>query len=145
MISLKIDMIRKGGNVDIKVTFDDTKTYTIPNIKKLTKEEALKEWPYKFLVENKGNAKGLYQIIIEDVSKSIKREDLDYALVLDEKEINKGTLSKLKDNILYTYEIDKNTKQNYELYIWCNKDVDDKSNYEYKLSFNVIKDGGPGF
>ncbi len=144
-ISLKIDLARKGGNVNFKVTFDDTETYTIPSIKKMDKSSALKEWPYKFQVTNSGNAKGLYQIKIEDISKSIKREDLDYVLILDGNEVGEGNLSKLKDNILYTYEIGKEQEQKYELYIWCINDVDDKDSYEYKLSFNVIKDGGPGF
>lgn len=144
-ITLKIDMIRKGGNVDIKVTFDDTETYVIPSTKKMTKEEALKEWPYKLEVLNNGNAKGLYQIIITDVSDSIKREDLDYVLMLDEKEVSSGTLSNIKNNVLYTYEIDKNSKQKYDLYIWCTENQDEKSTFEYKLTFNAIKDGGPGF
>ena len=143
--TLKLDMPRKGGNVNIKVTFDDTETYVIPSIKKMTKEEALKEWPYKLKVNNTGTAKGLYQILIEDVSDSIKRNDLDYALYLDEKEVQSGNLSKIKDNILYTYEINGNTEQKYDLYIWSTTEHKDEEKYEYKLTFNVIKDGGPGF
>ena len=144
-ISLKIDMLRKGGNVNVKVTFDDTETYIIPNIKKMTKEEALKEWPYKITVNNSGDAKGLYQILIEDISDSIKREDLDYVLILDGKEVQEGNLSQIKNNILYTYEIDSNITQKYDLYIWAIKDEKEESSYEYKLTFNTIKSGGPGF
>ena len=144
-ISLKIDMLRKGGNVDIKVVFDDTETYIIPSVKKLTKEEALKEWPYKLKINNSGSAKGLYQILIEDISNSIPRDDLEYALFQDEKEVQSGSLSKIKDNILYTYEIDGGKEQKYDLYIWCTNDHKDEDKYEYKLTFNVIKDGGPGF
>ena len=144
-VTLQIDKYRKGGNVDVKVTFDDTETYVIPSIQKMSKEEALKEWPYKVTVVNSGNAKGLYQIIIEDVSNSIQRDDLDYALFIDEKEVSSGNLKKIKDNILYTYEISANETQKYDLYIWCVKDQKEESKYEYKLTFNVIKDGGPGF
>lgn len=144
-ISLKIDMAKKGGNVDLKVTFDDTETYVIPSIKKMEKEMALKEWPYKITLNNSGTAKCLYQILIEDVSESIKRDDLDYALYLDEKEIKEGHLKDIKDNLLYTYEINANTTQKYDLYIWSSVDQKEDSKYEYKLSFNAIKDGGPGF
>ena len=144
-ITLKIDMARKGGSVDLKVTFDDTESYVIPSIKKMNKEEALKEWPYKITVNNSGTAKGLYQILIEDVSDSIKREDLDYVLYLDEKEIKEGHLKDINDNLLYTYEINANTTQKYDLYIWSSVDQKDESTYEYKLTFNAIKAGGPGF
>ncbi len=162
-ISLKVDMAKKGGSVDVTVTFDDTETYVIPTLKKMSKEEALKEWPYKITVNNTGTAKGLYQIIIEDEKESIKRDNLDYALYLDEKEIKEGHLKDVKNNILYNYEINANTTQKYDLYIWNtveeekdekeeNKDNKEKkenevkeSKYEYKLTFNTIKDGGPGF
>ena len=145
-ITLKIDMIRKGGNVDIKVTFDDTETYVIPSTIKMTKEEALKEWPYMMKVENKGSAKALYQIIIHDIEKStIKRKSLDYALYLDEKLIQEGNLDSIKDNILYTYEIAGKKEQKYKLYIWSNEDLNEENIYEYYLEFNTIKAGGPGF
>lgn len=144
-VTLKIDMLKKGGNVDVKVTFDDTESYVIPSIKKMDKETALKEWPYKITVNNSGTAKGLYQIIIEDISNSIKRDDLDYVLFLDEKEIKEGHLKDISNNILYTYGIDANTTQKYDLYIWSSVEQDEKNTYEYKLTFNTIKDGGPGF
>ncbi len=160
-VTYKIDLAKKGGSVDVKVTFDDTETYVIPSVKKMSKEEALKEWPYKIQVENSGTAKGLYQILITDISKSIKRDNLDYVLYLDEKEIQEGNLGKIKDDILYTYEIDAKKTQKYDLYIWCSKDCEEVKDikeekekkeeeketptYEYKLTFNVIKSGGPGF
>ena len=144
-ISLKIDMSKKGGSVNLKVTFDDTESYVIPSIKKMDKDEALKEWPYKITLDNSGTAKALYQMKIEDVSESIKRDDLDYTLYLDEKEIKEGHLKDIKDNILYTYSINANTIQKYDLYIWSTIDQKEDSTYEYKISFNTIKDGGPGF
>ena len=33
-ITYKIDQAKKGGTVDVKVTFDDTESYIIPSIKK---------------------------------------------------------------------------------------------------------------
>lgn len=142
-----LDMLRKGGNVDIKVTFDDTKTYVIPVNTKLSREDALKEWPYIFKIENNGNAKGLYQIIIEDIENStIYRKDLDYVLILDDTEIVSGNLDKLDNNILYTSSIDGNKIQNYKLYIWSNsEETKSEDIYEYQIKLNAIKDGGPGF
>ena len=144
--TLYLDKLKKGGEVNVTVTFDDTETYVIPSIKKMNKEEALKEWPYIMEVENTGSGKGLYQIIITDDKKStIKRENLDYSLELDDKEISSGKLVDIKNNVLYTGEIEGNTKQKYKLFIWVTNDVDEKDTYEYKLEFNTIRTGGPGF
>ena len=144
--TLYLDKLRKGGDVNVTVIFDDTETYVIPSMKKMDKEEALKEWPYMMTVKNDGSGKGLYQIIISDTEKSlVSRDDLDYLLVLDDKEILNGTLSDIKEDVLYTYEIEGNKEQRYKLYIWVNKDVEKDAIYEYKLTFNTIKTGGPGF
>jgi hypothetical protein len=144
--TLYLDKMGKGGEVNVTVTFDDTETYTIPSVKKMDKETALTEWPYIMEVENTGNGKGLYQIIITDIDKStIKRENLEYSLYLDEKEVTSGKLGDIKNNVLYTGEINGKTKQKYKLYIWVNSEVEKESVYEYKLEFNTIKTGGPGF
>lgn len=144
--TLYIDNLRKDSNVSVTVTFDDTKSYIIPSIDKMNKEEALKEWPYMMEVENTGTGKGLYQILITDIETStIKRDNLDYLLYLDEKEVASGKLQDIKDNILYTGEILGKTKQKYKLYIWVSSEVEKDSVYEYKLEFNTIKAGGPGF
>ena len=141
-----LDKLRKGGDVKVTVTFDDTETYVIPSIIKMDKEEALKEWPYIMEVNNSGKGKGLYQIIITDIETStIKRDDLEYSLYLDDKEITSGKLWEIKNNVLYTGEVLGNTKQKYKLYIWVVKDQEKEANYEYKLEFNTIKSGGPGF
>lgn len=144
--TLYLDKLKKGGEVKVTVTFDDTETYVIPSVKKMKKEEALNEWPYIMEVDNTGSGKGLYQIIITDIDKStLKRDVLEYALYLEDKEVKTGKLSDIKDNILYTGEIEGKTKQKYKLYIWVISEVDEKSVYEYKLEFNTIKTGGPGF
>lgn len=166
--TLLLDNIRRAGTPKIKITFDDSETYVIPSTKKLEKEEALKEWPYMMDVENSGDAKALYQIIITDLdSSNIKRDKLSYSLVLDEKEVSEGKLSELNNDVLYTYEIEKNQKQRYKLYIWVNSELEEKNDtqskenenkegkedkeearenvYEYQLKFNTIKKGGPGF
>jgi len=141
-----MDKLRKGGEVNITVTFDDTETYVIPSIKKMNKEEALKEWPYIMEVNNTGSGTGLYQIIITDIeTSSVPREKLEYALFLEDKEIVTDLLKNIKNNVLYTGQIKGNTKQKYKLYIWVKEDVDEKDTYEYKLEFNTIRTGGPGF
>ena len=145
-LTLFLDNLKKGGDVNVIVTFDDAESYVIPNINKMSKSEALDEWPYIMEVENTKSGKGLYQIIITDVKTStIKRESLDYSLYLGEKEVQAGKLKDIKNNVLYTGDIEGNTKQKYKLYIWVNTDVDKESVYEYKLEFNTIKSGGPGF
>ena len=144
--TLYLDNLKRGGDVKVTVTFDDTESYVIPSIEKMDKEKALKEWPYMLEVNNTGSGKGLYQIIITDLEKStIKRDSLDYSLYLDDKEIGSGKLKDIKNNILYTGEINAKTKQKYKLYIWVTSDVEKESIYEYKLEFNTIKSGGPGF
>lgn len=142
----ELDKLRKGGEVNLTVTFDDTETYVIPSVVKMDKEKALQEWPYIMEVTNTGKGKGLYQIIITDTEKStIKRENLSYALYLDDKEIQNGELIEITKNILYTGSIDGNKTQKYKLYIWVSEEVEKDSIYEYKLEFNTIKEGGPGF
>ena len=145
-LTFYLDNLRKGGDVNVTVTFDDTETFTLETIEKMDKEKALKEWPYIMEVNNTGSGKGLYQIIITDMEKStIKRESLDYSLYLDDKEVSTGKLKDVKDNILFTGEIEGKTKQQYKLYIWVTTEVEKESIYEYKLEFNTIKSGGPGF
>ena len=144
--TLYMDKLKKGGEVNVTVTFDDTETFKIESIEKMDKEKALKEWPYIMEVENSGSGKGLYQIILTDEKTStIKRDKLSYSLYLDDKEVTEGKLEDIKDNILYTGEIEGKTKQKYKLYIWVTSDVEKDSVYEYKLEFNTIKAGGPGF
>ena len=144
--TLYLDKLKQGGDVNVTVTFDDTETFTLETIKKMDKQSALKEWPYIVNIENTGSGKGLYQIIITDEKKStIDRDFLEYSLYLDDEEVTSGKMKDIKDNILYTGEIKGNTKQTYKLYIWVIEEVEKDSIYEYKLEFNTIKAGGPGF
>ena len=81
------------GNVDIKIIFDDSKTFTLENVNKLTKEEALKNWPYIFKLENTSSRDADYQLIISDVSGNIKRDSLSYVLVRDDQELDNQFLT----------------------------------------------------
>ena len=144
--TLYLDKLRKGGEVNVSVTYEDVEEFTLENKKKLDKDDALKEWPYIFHVENTGNAKGLYQIKIIDLDgNTIKREDLSFVLMMDDKEIKSGKLNELKENILYTGEIEGTVKQDFKLYIWSCEDYMEEDIYKYKLDIVVIKTGGPGF
>lgn len=146
--SFYIDKLYKyNGNAKIKVVFDDTETYKIPNVLVSDKEKALSSWPYMFTITNEGNRKGLYQLIIKDIDTStISRDKLDYVLVLDDKEIQEGSLSDIENDILYTYEIKKNTSQRYKIYIWSkSEDTKNDDIYEYQITLNAIEDFGPGF
>ncbi len=142
--TLTLDKMKNKGTVNITVTFDDNESFILENTNKLTKEDALKEWPYIINIENTGDAKGLYQIIIKDIDSNIERENLEYSLYLNDNEVSSSKLSDIKENILYTHEINGNTKQEYKLYIWVNDEFEE-AKYEYKLEFNTIKAGGPGF
>ncbi len=144
-ITLKIDEMRKGGDVVLKVTFEDTKEYEIPSIKVMEKEEALKEWPYIMHLNNEGSGKGLYKIHLKEKEESIDKSNLSYALLLDDKEISSGKLSDIKEDVLYQGEIEGHTKQDYKLYIWVIKEVEEESKFTYQLEFETIKSGGPGF
>jgi len=146
--SYYIDKLYKDDEkVSLKVVFDDTETYVIPNNVQSNKEDVLKTWPYMFSVLNDSQSKGLYQIIINDQeSSTIERNNLNYLLVLDDKEVKESNLGEIKENILYTYEIAGKTSQRYKIYIWSTSDETKKDDiYEYKISLNAIKDGGPGF
>lgn len=148
--SFYLDKIFKYyGKAEIKVTFDDTKSYVIPNVSNSNKEEALETWPYMFTIENEGNRKGLYQIIIKDMETStIARTNLQYVLMMDDKEVATGNLDAITNDILYTGDINKDSSQRYKLYIWVtdHETNDEKEDvYEYQLSLNAIKEGGPGF
>lgn len=144
--TMYLDQLRKGGTVDISITYEDVEEFQIENNKKLDKENALKEWPYIFHLENKGSATGLYQIKIEDnKDNTIKRDDLSYVLLMNDQEIKTGKISELKDDVLYQGEAKDNSKQDFKLYIWSNTDYQEEDIYKYKLNIEAIKTGGPGF
>ena len=144
-VTLKIDEARKGGNIKVKFTLADTETYSLSNTNILSYEDALKEWPYIFYIENEEKGHGEYQILIKDISGNLTRNDLEYTLFLDEKEVAKGKLKDIKNNSLFHDKIAGNKKIEGKLYIWNASCSEDDLSYEYKLDLEVIKSGGPGF
>ncbi len=136
---------RKNLTTDINVTFEDTKEFSLTNTKVLSKDEAMKEWPYIFTIENNGKKKGLYQILINSFAESdINSDNLSYLLYLGDKLVKSGSISSIKDNVLYQDEImAKNTKK-YKMYVYKDKE-DEGTVYKYSLKLNAILDTGPGF
>lgn len=166
-LTYHLDKAKKGGDVKLTVTFDDTTTYVIPSLNIMERDEALNEWPYIMHLSNKGTGTGLYQMIIKDAEDStIKRECLSYVLYLSDEVVAEGKLKDIKDDVLYTYQIEGKQEQEYSLYIWVSSEIKEKekeenkeatgdseekeeepkeTKYEYKIEFNTIKTGGPGF
>ena len=135
----------KNKEAIIDVIFDDNEYYIMPNNDVLDYDEALLEWPYKFCVSNSGNTTGLYQIIImDDKENDINRDDLKYILFENDKEIKKGNLKDIKNDILYESNIKKDSENSYKLYIYNSKETDGKI-YKYSVKLNAIMEGGPGF
>ncbi len=143
-VRLSLDKWKGGEDVNVKVVYEDSEIFTIPSIKKMSKKEALEEWPFIVHIENTGKDKGLYQIIIKAEDKSISTDNLEYVLMENDKEIKSDSLKNIKNDILLESEINGKEKKEYKLYIYSNKDYEE-GNFSYKLTFNVIKSGGPGF
>ena len=124
-------------NTNVKITFEDSESFTLEDVTELSEEEALKLWPYIFHMENEGNRAANFKLVINDVSGDIKRDSLDYVLMRDDKKVESGHLSNISDNIIYKGNINKNEKNDYKLYIWVTKkDAGEKYEYNIKLEFD---------
>ena len=123
---------------DVKVTFEDSETYVIPEVGELSEEEALKLWPYIMHIENNGKREAKFNLVIKDVDGDIKRDYLSYALLKDDKKVESGKLSDIKNNIIYEGTINKKEKNDYKLYIWVNKKIE-ATKYEYSISLEFTK------
>lgn len=146
VITYFVDQINlKNKEAIIDVVFDDNEYYIMPNNSVLDYDKALLEWPYKFTVSNTGNAGGLYQIIIiDDKENDINRDNLHYILYENDKEIKKGTLKDIKNDVLYETNIKKESENEYKLYIYNSQETNGQT-YKYSIKLNAILEGGPGF
>ncbi len=122
----------------VKVVFEDSKTYEIPEVKELSEEEALKLWPYIMHFENTGERSANFDLVIKDEDGDIKRDNLSYALMKDDKKVASGELSEIKNDVIYSGTINKKEKNVYKLYIWVNKKIEG-TKYEYSISLNFTK------
>ncbi|MBP5683986.1 MAG: hypothetical protein J6X02_01865 [Bacilli bacterium] len=125
-------------DAEVKVTFEDSKSYVIPEVTEMSEEEALKEWPYIMHFENVGKREAKFDLVIKDVDGDIKRENLSYALFLNDKKVESGELSKIKKNVFYSGSIKAKDIQDYKLYVWVNK-KSTGTKYEYSLNLNFTK------
>ena len=120
----------KYADIDLIATFEDTEEFTLENVKKLDKEGALKTYPYVFTLENKGIASVNFNLKLED--SEFSRENLDYIVVLNDKEVASGSLSEIKDDILLKGNIGRKKTDTYKVYIYYTEDVKD-AKYSYSL------------
>ena len=125
-------------DAEVKVVFEDSKSYVIPEVSELSEEEALKQWPYIMHFENTGKREAKFDLVIKDVDGDIKRDNLSYILLLNDKKVIDGELSKIKNNVIYSGSIKAKEKQDYKLYVWVNKKVEG-TKYEYSISLNFTK------
>ncbi len=121
-------------NTNLEVTFEDTKDFSLENTKKLTKEEALKEYPNIIKVENKSLKKVNYQVELVLKEEGISKEKVHYVLYLNDKEIKEGTLDKLEKNILYNTNIGIKKIDTYKLYLYLEEDSSDNFNYSILIN-----------
>ena len=123
--------------IDLLITFEDTKDFTLENTNKMTKEEALLIYPYTFEIKNNG-ASVDYQIILEDLKKeNISRDDLEFILVRDGKEVKSGNLLYLKNNIIYKTNILEDEVSKYQLYVYV---TSNKEEIYYQYQIKVMTD-----
>lgn len=128
----------KYEDINLLVTFEDTKYFELENTSFLEKDEVIKTYPYIFEIENKGKTSVDYQIEITDLEISnLTREDLNYILMLDSEEVKTGTLSEIDNNILYSSKIKSKNNEKYKLYIYLNKEKEDVS-YKYSLEVKAL-------
>lgn len=124
-------------SAEVVVTFEDSESYIIPEVTELSEDEALKLWPYIMHLENKGEREASFNLVIKDVDGDIKRDNLSYALMNNDKKLISGKLKDIKNNILYEGEINKKEKLDYKLYVWVNKKTEGtKYEYSIKLEFD---------
>ncbi len=125
----------KYQNINLLVTFEDTKEFTLENTKKLDKENALLTYPYIFTMENKGKNTTSFKINLQDkLSDNLERENLDYIIICNDKEIKSGNLKDINSdtNLFYEGKITGKSKDTYKVYIYLNEDIKDVT-YTYSL------------
>ena len=132
VVSKYVDASRYGS-INIDVTFEDSKEFSLENKDQQTKTEALKDYPYIFTIENKSLANLDFDLVLEDkLSEGIDRSSLDYIVLVNDKEIASGNLDSIKDNILLKNKINRKTKDTYKVYIYFNEKLN-KPEYSYSL------------
>ena len=115
-------------DINILVTFEDNKEFTLENTSKLDKESAILTYPYIFEVKNEGKSQISYNIKINEIElNNLEKEDLDYVLIKNDEEVKSGSLIDLEDDLLYNTNISKKRTDVFKLYIYLNKEILDIS------------------
>lgn len=106
--------------------------------------------PYDFSISNTKDDDSTYDLLIEDIIEKEKgknillRKYLNYELKLNDVVIKKGTMSNIKNNILDTRTMSKNSTNSYSLKIWLNeksKETDWMNKYySYNITVEPIKE-----
>lgn len=118
-------------DTNILVTFEDTKEFNLESNSVLKKEDAIKEYPNKFKVENKSLKKVKYDIILKEIDSNVDKENLEYVLYEGDKEVASGSIKDIKD-ILYSSNLGMKKSIEYKLYIYLTKEKEEAS-YKYSL------------
>lgn len=124
---------KKYQDINLLVTFEDTKTFKIEKLQ--DKELTLKTYPYKFTIKNKNKSNISYKIKIKDVNLDIKRNDLNYVLLKNDKQVKEDSFKNLNNNYLYTDKISSKEEIEYALYIYSFNE----GTYEYSLEIETNK------
>ena len=122
-------------NTNILVTFEDTKEFSLESFEKLTKDEALKTYPNIFKVQNKSLKSVKYDVILDEIESNIEPTDLSYILYLNDKEVKNGSISDIKNNVLYSNTLGIKKLDIYKLYLYLNSEKNEvKYNYSIKIN-----------
>ena len=120
-------------NTNLLVTFEDSKEFNLESVEVLNKEEALDVYPNKFLVENRSLKSVKYNVLLKEIDVSINKENLNYILYLNDKEVKSGNISQI-EGVLYTNEIGLKKTDEYKLYLYLTeKETDAKYNYKIEI------------
>lgn len=135
---------------------DNGQGVNIEGLSPTSDKEAKKIKAYNFKVENKGNIKSRYQILLEETS--IKNEDtyrqkellsrntLRYQLILNDIVIKVDDMNNIKGNIIDERTIEKNHVNEYKLRIWIKENLDEEEwlgkYYHYKINIKSINKEG---
>lgn len=132
-------------NASLELIYEDYEYCALENNSVLSKEDALKEWPFIFKMKNKGNTDSLYQLsILYDKENDMKIDSFNYILFINDEEVKNDKLINLDENILYEDKIKSNKENVYKLYIYKNKE-DQGTVFKYSVKVNALLEGGPGF
>ncbi len=124
------------NDINLLVTFEDTKEFSVESLDKKSEEEALKTYPYIFVIENKENSNVKFTMKIKDTLENLERSNLNYIIYLGEKEVKRGLLSEVKDNLLYEGNIKSKSKDTYKIYVYANETLKDAT-YKYSILINA--------